>query len=157
MFEEIRMSIQRMPNQIGSIEEGDVNADITAIKEVLNQYAVGCTTGDFDLWMSLWADDGTQMPPDAPAKVGTEEIRQEMKPAFDDMKMNLAILSIEDAKIFGDLGLTRCVYTLEMTPKAGGETIAAMPEGKALTLYERQSDGSWKIAYDCFNSSVQSE
>ena len=148
------MSIQRMSNQIGSIGEGDVNADMAAIKEVLNQYAVGITSGDFDLWMSLWADDGTQMPPDAPANVGTEKIRQEMKPAFDDMNMNLAIRSIEDAKIFGDLGLTRCVYTLEMTPKAGGETIAAMPEGKALTLYERQSDGSWKIAYDCFNSSV---
>ena len=148
------MSIQRMSNQIGSIGEGDVNVDIAAIKEVLNQYAVGITSGDFDLWMSLWADDGTQMPPDAPANVGTEEIRQKMKPAFDDMKMNLTIRSIEDAKIFGDLGLTRCVYTLEMTPKAGGETIAAMPEGKALTFYERQSDGSWKIAYDCFNSSV---
>ena len=148
------MSIQRMSNQIGSIGEGDVNADMAAIKEVLNQYAVGITSGDFDLWMSLWADDGTQMPPDPPANVGIEEIRQEMKPAFDDMNMNLAIRSIEDAKIFGDLGLTRCVYTLEMTPKAGGETIAAMPEGKALTLYERKSDGSWKMAYDCFNSSV---
>ena len=146
------MSIRNVRSQVGGLE--DLNADIAAIKEVLNQYAVGITTGDFDLWMSLWADDGTQMPPDAPAVVGTENIRQEMKPAFDDMNMNLAIRSIEDAKIFGDLGLTRCVYTLEMTPKAGGETIAAMPEGKALTLYERQSDGSWKIAYDCFNSSV---
>jgi steroid delta-isomerase-like uncharacterized protein len=41
-----------------------------------------------------------------------------------------------------------------MTPKAGGETIHAMRDGKALTLYERQSDGSWKIVYDCFNSNV---
>jgi len=52
------------------------------------------------------------------------------------------------------LGLTRCTYTLTMTPKAGGETINAMPDGKALTLLERQSDGSWKIVYDCFNSNV---
>lgn len=151
------MSIQTIPNQIGGIKEADVNADINAIKEVLNQYAARITAGDFDLWMSLWADDGTQMPPDTPAKVGKEEIRQEMQPAFDQMNLKLAILSIEDAKIFGDLGLTRCVYTLEMTPKAGGETIAAMPEGKALTLYERQPDGNWKIAYDCYNSSLQPE
>jgi len=75
-----------------------VETDIAAIREVLNQYSVGVSTGDF--------------------------------------------------------GLTRCKYTLKMTPKAGGETINAMPEGKALTLYERQSDGSWKIAFDCFNSSV---
>lgn len=131
-----------------------METDIAAIREVLNQYAVGVSTGDFDHWVSLWADDGRQMPPDAPACVGKEQIRDEMKPVFDEMSMELAILSIEDAKIYGDFGLTRCKYTLKMSPKAGGETINAMPEGKALTLYERQSDGSWKIAFDCFNSSV---
>ena len=131
-----------------------METDIAAIREVLNQYAVGISTGDFDLWMSLWTDDGRQMPPDAPACVGKEQIRKEMKPAFDEMSMEMAILSVEDTKIYRDFGLTRCKYTLKMTPQAGGETINAMPEGKALTLYERQSDGSWKIAFDCFNSSV---
>jgi len=131
-----------------------VETDIATIREVLNQYSVGVSTGDFDLWISLWTDDGRQMPPGAPACVGKEQIRKEMKPAFDEMSMELAILSIKDTKIYGDFGLTRCEYTFKMTPKAGGETINAMPEGKALTLYERQSDGSWKIAFDCFNSSV---
>ncbi len=42
------------------------------IKEVLNQYAVACNTDDFDLWISLWADDGTRMPANAPATVGKE-------------------------------------------------------------------------------------
>jgi hypothetical protein len=41
-----------------------------------------------------------------------------------------------------------------MTPKAGGETINAVPDAKDLCLYERQSDGSWKIIYDCNNSNV---
>ena len=39
-------------------------AGITAIKEVLNKYAVACNTGDFDLWISLWADDAVRMAPD---------------------------------------------------------------------------------------------
>lgn len=132
----------------------DVDADITAIKEMLNQYAVGCNTGDFDLWISLWADDGIQMPPGTPARIGQEQIREGMKPAFDQMNLDIAIHSIEDVKVYGDLGLTRCTYTLKMTPKAGGETINAMPDGKALTLFERQSDGSWKVIYDCGNSNV---
>jgi uncharacterized protein (TIGR02246 family) len=132
----------------------DIEADITAIKEMLNQYAVAVNTGDFDLWISLWADDGVQMPPDTPVRIGKEQIREAMKPAFDQMTLDIAITSIEDAKVYGDLGLTRCNYTLDMTPKAGGETIHAMRDGKALTLYDRQSDGSWKIVYDCFNSNV---
>jgi len=129
-------------------------SDITAVKKTLDQYAVGCNTGDFDLWISLWTDDGVQMPPDTPARIGKEQIRKAMKPVFDQMILDIAITSIEEAKIYGELGLTRCTYTLKMTPKAGGETINAMPDGKALTLYERQSDGSWKIIYDCFNSNV---
>jgi ketosteroid isomerase-like protein len=94
------------------------------------------------------------MPPDDPARVGKEQIRAGMKPLFDQLNLDIVIQSIEDARIYGDLGFTRCIYTLKATPKAGGETIDVMPEGKALTLYERQPDGSWKIVYDCFNSST---
>lgn len=134
-----------------------MNTDVAAIKDLLNQYAIGCTTGDFDRWMSLWDDGGVQMPPDAPANVGKEEIRRAMKPEFDELDMELTILSVEDAAIFGDLGLTRCVYSLEIRPKDGGETVALMPEAKALTLYKKQPAGTWKIVYDCFNSSLPPE
>jgi len=138
-----------------SCQKQDTEADIAAIKEKLNQYGVACNTGDFDLWISLWADDGIQMPPGAPARIGKEQIQEGMKPLFDQMTLDIAITSIEGAKVYGDLGLTHCNYTLAVTPKAGGETIIAMPDGKALTLYERQTDGSWKIVYDCFNSNAQ--
>ena len=131
-----------------------MEADITAIKEMLNRYANITNAGDWDQWISLWADDGVQMPPDDPARIGKEQIRAGMKPLFDQLNLDIVIQSIEDAKIYGDLGFTRCIYTLKATPKAGGETIYVMPEGKALTLYERQPDGSWKIVYDCFNSST---
>ena len=128
--------------------------DITAIKEMLNQYAVGCNTGDFNLWISLWADNGVQMPSDAPARIGKEQIREGMKPAFDQMNLDITIHSIQEAKVYANFGLTRCIYTLKLTPKAGGETINSMPDGKALTIYEKQFDGSWKIVYDCYNSNV---
>ena len=132
----------------------DVEADITAIKEMLNQYAVASNAGDIDLWISLWADDGVLMPQSAPAVIGKEQIREAMKLLFDQWTLDVATTSIEDAKVYGDLGLTHYKFTLDMTPKAGGETIHVVRDGKALTLYERQSDGSWKIVYDCFNSNV---
>ena len=77
-----------------------------------------------------------------------------MKPGFDEMNGNISITSIDHAKVYGDLGITYCNYTLAATPKVGGETIHVMRDGKALTVSERQSDGSWKIVYDCFNSNV---
>lgn len=68
--------------------------------------------------------------------------------------MELVIIKIEEARIYGDLGLTRCRYSLKGVPKGGSETIEIMTDGKALTLYSRQPDGSWKIVYDCFNSNI---
>jgi uncharacterized protein (TIGR02246 family) len=139
----------------GCKKEGvEMEADITAIKEVLNQYGGAINAGNFDLWMSLWADTGVQMPPGSPARVGKEQIREGMGPLFDGMNLDITIDSLEETKVYGDLGLTRCTNTLKATPKAGGEEIVVEPDGKALTLYERQPDGSWKIAYDCFNSNV---
>ena len=131
-----------------------VEADITAVKEVLSQYAVGCNTGDFDLWISLWADHGIQMPPDTPARIGKEQIQEGMKPVFDEMTLDISITSIDDAKVYSDLGITYCNYTLAMTPKAGGEAFDIMKDGKYLTLCKRQADGSWKISHDCYNSNV---
>ena len=131
-----------------------MDADIAAIKEVLKTYARSVSDGDFESWISLWADDGTSMPPEAPVCIGKEQIRKTMKADFDQLSMKMEILKIEDARVYGDLGLTRCKYNLQVTPKSGGETIDAMPDGKALTVYQRQSDGSWKIIYDCYNSSV---
>ena len=128
-------------------------SDIAAIKDVLSQYVVSMNDGDFDLWISFWTDEGIQMLPFAPTRIGKKQIRKRMKPAFNRMNIDLAINSIVDIKVYGNMGLTVCTYTLKMTPKAGGNTITATPDGKTLTIYERQPDGSWKIAYDCSNSS----
>ena len=128
--------------------------DATAVKDILKEYARCCNEGDFDGWISLWAEDGVQMPPDTPSRVGTGEIRAGMKTAFDTMNLNVAIHRVDEARVDGEWGLTRCTYSLSMTPKGGGKTVEAMPDGKALTLYQKQSDGAWKIAYDCFNSNA---
>ena len=132
-------------------EKVNVEADIAAVKEIGNQYAVACNTGDLDLYISIWTDDGVQMPPDAPAVIGKEKIRARMKPLFDQFIMDISV-SIEEVGIGGDWAFARCTYTLSLTPKSGGET--TMIDGKDLHILERQADGSWKIAIDCFNSNV---
>ncbi|PCI74313.1 MAG: hypothetical protein COB20_15295 [SAR86 cluster bacterium] len=131
-----------------------MDSEISAIKEVLNQFAASICAGNFEQWMSFWSEDGVQMPPGSTTKVGKSEIREAMSPPFEAMNLQMVIHEIEDARISGDSGLTRCRYSLKGTPKNGGESVEIMPDGKALTLYNRQPDGSWKIVYDCFNSST---
>ncbi|MHA2058715.1 MAG: YybH family protein [Candidatus Thorarchaeota archaeon] len=128
--------------------------DITALKELLDQFVTSTNTGDFDLWMSLWADDAIQMPPNTPSRKGKEQIREASKSSFENMNLDITIESVEELEVHGDLGFAMGEYSMRVTPKAGGETIDAMPDGKVLTIFRKQSDGSWKIAYDCFNSNV---
>ena len=130
-----------------------VEADITAIEEVLNQYSVAVNTGDFELWYSLHANDVVKMGSDEPAIFGKEELRANNEAARDNFKLEMALYPKEN-QVSGDLGFARGNYTLSITPKAGGETISVMPDGKYLTICKRQADGSWKISHDCYNSNV---
>jgi uncharacterized protein (TIGR02246 family) len=134
-------------------EEADRAADVRAVKEVLTQYGEATNAGDFDRWISLWATDGTRMAPNSPPQFGRAQIEEAIKPAFDAFDLDMTI-QIEEARVDGDLGMTRCTYTFKLTPKGGGDEMVVDPDGKALTLYERQADGSWKIVYDCFNTNV---
>jgi len=134
-------------------ENVDVEADIAAIEEIGNLYALALNTGDLELWLSLHTDDVIKMPPNAPASFGQEQLRANMEPAFDNFTFEMALYP-EETQVSGDLGFARCTYTVSITPKAGGETIISEPDGKALTIYKRQADGSWKISHDCYNSNV---
>jgi uncharacterized protein (TIGR02246 family) len=117
----------------------------------MKQYSVTINAGDFEGWISLWTNDGIQMPPDTPARIGKEQIRAGMKPAFDQFILKMVITNNE-ARVSGDLGFLRGTFTESMVPKAGGET--EKYDGKYLSILERQADGSWKVARDCFNSNV---
>jgi uncharacterized protein (TIGR02246 family) len=133
------------------LTKADVEADIIAIEEVLNQYAVAVSTGDLDLFISIHTDDAVNMGPDAPATFGKEELRASVKPLFDNFTSEMTLYP-EEAQADGDLGFARGTYTLSTTPKNGGE--ASFTDGKYLTVCKRQADGSWKISRECYNSNV---
>jgi len=125
--------------------------DVAAIENVLNQYAVAMNSGDLELWLSLHADNIVKMVPDAPAILGKEELRAHFTPIFDNFTNEMTLYP-EEAQADGDLGYAWGNYTLSMTPIAGGDT--AFLDGKYLTIYKRQADGSWKMSHDCYNSYV---
>ena len=129
----------------------DVEADIAAINELWNQYGVAYQTGDFDLWMSLWTDDGIRMIPDMPAIIGKEKIQSFVK-SFFDMNNIDCYVNNEETRIANGWAVCRGTYTGSFTPKAGDKTIKFA--GKYISILEKLEDGSWKIARDCFNSDV---
>ena len=124
-------------------------SDVAQIYELWNEYAAAANAGDLEHWMSLWTDEGIQMAPDAPRRVGKEQIRVAMQPGFDLFIMSDMVINTEEVQILGDKAYSHGTYTFDMTPKEGGETTSL--SGKFLDILEKQVDGSWKMAIDCHN------
>ncbi len=120
----------------------------TIARDVLDNFTASITEGDLERWISLWADHGIQMAPDVPPRVGQEESYASMKPVFE-MFDHRMTADCEESRLAGDWGLVRGTYMHALTPRAGGEKIERA--GKFLTILERQRDGAWRIACDCFN------
>jgi uncharacterized protein (TIGR02246 family) len=125
------------------------NIDVSQVYKLWEQYANTCNKGDFESWMTLWIEDGIQMAPDAPPRIGKEQIRTAMQPSFDLFDMRKMVIHTAEIRILGDTAYSHGTYTFEMTPKAGGETMQL--SGKFLDILAKQANGSWKIAIDCHN------
>ena len=129
----------------------DVDTDIAAIKDLVNQYGAALNSGDIDLWMSLWDDNAIQMPPNATVVLGEEQLRAKYEGLFAEFILNI-VINNEEVRVDGDLAFSRGNYNLSIIPKAGGETV--MVDGKYLSIMERHTDGSWKLIRSCFNDNA---
>jgi len=126
------------------------------IEAIWRIYERSVMDSDIDRWMALWEGDGVQLPPDAPALHGGAEIRSVIGPWMArnraTMKKIVAVITSEETQAVGDLAFSSGSYTFRMEPKSGGPP--DITDGKFLTVFRRQADGSWKIRRDCFNSNV---
>ena len=134
--------------QSGSNDEAAARA---AIQKIWEQYKATAESGDLDGWLAQWTDDGVRMPPDAPMSVGKQAIRASMEVPLTQFD-NVIDIHVQETVIAGDWAYSRGTYTLTFTPKGGGA--AGAVDGKFTTILQRQSDGTWKIHRDIFNSNV---
>ncbi len=121
------------------------------VDAIFAKYAASLSAGDADGWATLWVEDGVQMPPDAPPVVGKSQIREKLRTLLAQFRFDMRIHT-EEVRTAGDWAFARGMYSATLTPKAGGPQIPI--DGKFLTILARQSDGSWKIYRDIFNSNV---
>jgi uncharacterized protein (TIGR02246 family) len=124
--------------------------DVTAsINEIWNRYSSAYNSADIDSWISLWTDNGIQMPPGSPPVRGKEEIRKRNKAVLLRFTFDLSIRN-DEIGAGDDWAFARGTYKATLTSKEGGKRTQV--DGKYLTIFQRQSDGSWKIHRDIFNS-----
>ncbi|UCE41707.1 MAG: DUF4440 domain-containing protein [Candidatus Aminicenantes bacterium] len=128
----------------------DVEADIAAIKGLLDEFDASLNVGDPERLVSLnYAEDAIRMPPDVPMLRGKAEILEWFKKNAELNTFQLDNVGV-DAQVDGDLAYMRGTASGNITPKATGEPQEV--KSKWMAAYERQADGSWKVICDIYNS-----
>ena len=116
----------------------DAASDEQAILDIWSTYTEARVAGDAETWLGLWDDEGIRLPPGAPA-VDFATFAPETPERFANPPASMEIKS-EEVVVTGDWAFSRGNFTVNNTL-----------EGKFLTIFRRQDDGSWRIYRDAFN------
>ncbi len=130
-------------------KETSANLDMAEIDRLHEVHVAALNADDADAWVACFTDDGIQMPPHFGTNVGKAAVRAWSK-GFLSLFTCRFNLSVEEVQVPADWAFERGRYDITLTPRASGEAMDDI--GKYITVYQRQSDGSWKIARDIWNS-----
>ena len=131
-------------------ETPSTEADVEAIKELREEYNAAVEAGDVARVISLFADEAVLMPPNEPPATGKEATRSWYETLFEQFNVEPFTSSAEEVEVTDDWAFDRGTYSITLTPKAGGEP--AEDSGKFIAIFQRQTDGSWKVARGIWNS-----
>ena len=127
--------------------------DKAALKTLIDEYNAavieGMMSGNMDKSMPYYADDAVSMPSSAPMLKGKEAIKN-----YSD-EMSKSGMKFTTSEIGGSGNLAYEIGTYEMSIDLGPMDID--DNGKYLTLWKKQADGSWKVYAETWNSSVPTE
>jgi ketosteroid isomerase-like protein len=123
--------------------------DEAALRQALNTEMTSANAADAAGWASLYSQDAIVLRPNGPAVQGREAIQQWLAtlPPISKAKGE----GIE-AVGYGDLAYLRGSYS--MTFSIPGVPAPIEEQGKFLQIYRKQSDGSWKMTREIYNSDL---
>ncbi len=131
-------------------KDTDVEADISAIRELYNQYCLGVNKGDLDFFISLWDDDARRMETGFFPIIGKDNVRQHFQNIFNLAYWQIALYGDIELQVSDDLAFARGAVTISGTFKE--DSTESFADVKWLDILKRQDDGSWKIYIDCVNN-----
>ena len=126
-------------------------ADVQAVKDVETAWSKDAALKDPNKWASYYTDDASGLFPGAPTVTGKAAIGEALAPFFKDPNFALTFASTRTvASKGGDMVYSEGTYTMTMTNPKTKKPMT--DKGKFLTVYMKQSDGSWKAVSDTYNS-----
>ena len=129
------------------MQEVTSGPDVDAIKAVSAAEFAALVAKDVDAHLATMTEDCIVLPPNEPAVVGHEAVAA-WQADFTGMFDVAGGYTGSEVVVLGDRAIERYTGEVTLTP-AEGE--AATVTFKGIHIYQRQADGSWKIAQDIWN------
>jgi len=123
--------------------------DLAAITEFNRRYLKAINDEDIATLSSLTTDDHIMIASGRAPLVGkaaNDAANANVFKQFDIIETWTPVETVVD----GDLAYQRGTFTVEATPRAGGNTTKTA--GNFLRIYRRQPNGEWRMTRDMFNS-----
>lgn len=122
--------------------------DASVLMEADRAFAADVEKAGTDAWVSWFAEEGAQIQPGMGEVSGHDAIR-ELMVGLDDPNLSLTWEPLRaDIAASGDLGWTTGTYVSESTDAEGN---VSRGQGRYVTIWRKQADGSWKVVMDLGN------
>jgi uncharacterized protein (TIGR02246 family) len=128
---------------------GIMNANETAVAEVLAKYQDALNQSDTDAVMKLYAPDGVFMPQNSPSSVGAGEVRKAYDAVFKTIRLAVQFNVAEVIEMAPNWVFARTNSAGTVKVHATG---AGGPEANQELFLFQKIDGAWKIARYCFST-----
>lgn len=125
-------------------------SDVEAINATLENFLGALRANDLNGIVGFYTPDALLMPPNHQAVRGTEAIRSWFKNVLESFTIEAFTSSPQELVVAGDWAFRLGTFDWTLKAKVSGEQLE--PCSKFLQIWERQGDGSWRVARGIWNS-----
>jgi len=119
--------------------------DEDAIRAVVATWHRATAAGDVDAVLALMTDDATFLGAGRPPMHSHAAFEQALRMLLGTHRIE-SNGTVREVRVSGDLGYAWTELTVRIIPAAGGD--ATVRTGCALSIFERGTDGQWRLARD---------
>ena len=126
--------------------------DEAAIAKIRTAFQTAAGTQDGAAIAKLFAPDGVEMPPNAPAAKGRPAIEAFHKAFGQQWMMHGMTIASTGLKVTGDVAHDVGTYKQQLMPMKGGPVVD--DTGKYIVLLKKDASGAWWITQAIYNSDL---